>query len=432
LKKRKPQQKDEKGITAQNGVFENDFYRLRVLPDGSLALFDKETGVTLKDLLVFEDCGDAGDTYNYSPVKEDLRVLSKGGEAQVTVLDQGPVMTSVLIELTLEVPKKLVDNDTQRSEDRVQIPIKTTLHLYTGLKRIDCVTQIENQALDHRLRVLFNAGITSPYSSAETQFGTIRRMNTIPTENWKKEGWKEKPLPIYSQQRFVDLNDDKTGLAILNRGLPEYEIYDDSTIAVTLVRGVGMMGKGDLLIRPGRPSGMPVTTPDAQCSGRRVLEYAILPHSGDVDQGRVPYHAAQYAALALVVQNRICDEKLISKEKAVGLFLDIKGFTYLIQAQLKPIGNASSPLVTVNKDEILISAVKKAEVGQALVLRLYNASASAVDDVQIQFDRKIENAVLTNFAEQEIEGLVVDDESAIRFAALPGYKAKTIKVTFAD
>ena len=432
LKKKRPPREAGEGIAVQDKVFENDFYRLRILPDGSLELFNKETGVSLQDLLVFEDCGDAGDTYNYSPVKEDLRVLSKGGEAQVTILDQGPIMTSVLIEQTLDVPEKLVNDDTQRSENRVHIPIRTKLNLYTELNRIDCETEIDNQAQDHRLRVLFDAGVVHSYSCAETQFGTVQRPNTIPSENWEKEGWKEKPLPIYSQQRFVDLNDGASGLAILNRGLPEYEIYDDSTIAITLVRGVGMMGKGNLLIRPGRPSGMPVPTPDAQCLGTQVLEYAILSHSGDTDQGRVPNFAAQYDAPALVVQNRICDEKLLSKEKAVGLFLEIQGFTDQIQGQLRPIEQTGFPLLTINKEEILISAIKKAEKGPALIVRIYNASANVVEDVQLQFGKKIDHATLVNFAERDHEELLISDEKTVKVAAIPGFTARTFKITFAD
>ena len=430
LKRKALKKADNQGSVIQDNAFENEFYRLRVLPDGSLEIFDKESQATLTDLLVFEDCGDAGDTYNYSPVKEDTRVLSKGGQAQISVLEQGPIYTSILIEQILQVPERLVDDDTRRSEKRVAIPIRTTLNCYTDLKRIDCSTEIENQALDHRLRVLFNAGVVSAVSHAETQFGTIQRTNAIPTENWEKDGWKEKPLPIYSQQRFVDLTDGERGLAILNKGLPEYEIYDDSTIAITLVRGVGMMGKKDLLIRPGRPSGMSFPTPDAQCLGKRTCEFSIFPHSGDTDQGQVPCQAARFDAPALVVQNRICKEKIISKEKVIEQFLEIESFADQICAQLRPTDLGRLPLMTINREEILISAVKKAEKEPALIVRVYNASSKPVEDVQLQFGKPVASACLMNFAEKALEELPVGAENLISLPTIPGYSARTVKITF--
>ena len=431
LKKRTPRTTGRQGIAVQEDhTFENDFYRLQALPDGSLTLYDKETGTAIEDLLVFEDCGDAGDTYNYSPVREDTRVLSKGRQTRISVLEQGPVYTSVLIEQVLPVPEKLVDNDVRRSEKQVSVSIRTTLNLYTDLKRIDCRTEIENRALDHRIRVLFNAGVTSTVSNAETQFGTIQRPNTVLAENWEKAGWKEKPLPIYSQQRFVDLNDGVRGLAILNKGLPEYEIYEGTTIAITLVRGVGMMGKGGLLIRPGRPSGMSFPTPDAQCLGKRVLEYAIFPHSGDTDGGRVAAQAAQFEAPALVVQNRIHKEKLISKEKVVGQFLEIESFTDQVRGQLQPVDSLSLSLMTVNREEILISAVKKAEKELALVVRVYNAGSTQVDGVQLQFGKVIKAACLTDFSEKDKDVLSFDEDNLIILPAIPGYTAKTIKIYF--
>ena len=432
LKQKAPKKTDSQGIATRDHTFENEFYRLQVLIDGSLNLFDKETQRTLEDLLIFEDCGDAGDTYNYSPVKEDTRVVSKDGQAEISILEQGPVYTTVLIEQILQVPEKLVDNDTRRSDNRVGIPIRTTLCLYTGLKRIDCTTEIENQALDHRLRVLFNAGVTSAVSHAETQFGTIQRPNAISAENWERDDWKEKPLPIYSQQRFVDLNDGERGLAILNRGLPEYEVYDDSTIAITLVRGVGMMGKQDLLIRPGRPSGMSFPTPDAQCLGKRTCEFSIFPHVGDTDQGQVVIQAAQFGTPALVVQNRIHKEKIISKEKVIEQFLEIESFTDQISAQLQPANLNEFPLVTIDRDEVLISAVKRAETESALIVRLYNASSKPVDNTRLQLGKAVESACLTNFAEKALEELTVDEEDTITLPTIPGYSVRTVKITFSD
>ena len=88
------------------------------------------------------------------------------------------------------------------------------------------------------------APIKSAYSYAEDHFSVIRRDNTItPPENWREQNYKSIALPIYPMQKFVDINDEKVGIAILSKGLPEYEIYNDDTIALTLMRSVGIMGE---------------------------------------------------------------------------------------------------------------------------------------------------------------------------------------------
>ncbi len=104
---------------------------------------------------------------------------------------------------------------------------------------------------------------------------------------------------------------------MLNRGLTEYEIYNEDTcdIAVTLVRGVGYMGKADLAIRPGRPSGIHVETPNAQCMGEIISEYSIVTHAGTTDDGRIVRHAAAYSSPPSAVQNKLELTNIAEKHK---------------------------------------------------------------------------------------------------------------------
>src|SRR5690606_30161002 len=72
------------------------------------------------------------------------------------------------------------------------------------------------------------------------------------------------------------------GIGVLTDGLREYEIDPDDpgTLAVTLFRAVGVMGKPDLLYRPGRLSGMPLPTPEAQLPGPLRFRFALAPFAG--------------------------------------------------------------------------------------------------------------------------------------------------------
>lgn len=82
--------------------------------------------------------------------------------------------------------------------------------------------------------------------------------------NWQQEGWKEAPVPVWNMLNYVALQEGRNGMAVFSEGLREFEVIGEEkkTFAITLLRGVGLLGKEDLLLRPGRPSGikMPVLT----------------------------------------------------------------------------------------------------------------------------------------------------------------------------
>jgi alpha-mannosidase len=72
------------------------------------------------------------------------------------------------------------------------------------------------------------------------------------------------------------------GAALLASGLPEYELKLNSkgTLALTLLRCVGLLAGDDLITRPGGKGGWHNETPDAQCPGEHTFRYAFFPHEG--------------------------------------------------------------------------------------------------------------------------------------------------------
>jgi alpha-mannosidase len=76
-------------------------------------------------------------------------------------------------------------------------------------------------------------------------------------------------------------------LALLTRGLPEYEARPGDAgaeLCLTLLRAVGVISRPTGAIRT-RPlgAGPAVATPDGQCLGRHELEYALLPGADALD-----------------------------------------------------------------------------------------------------------------------------------------------------
>ena len=140
----------------------------------------------------------------------------------------------------------------------LDIHVEIRLEKNSDLVKVD--VEIENNTIEHRVRVLFKTNIPSEFSIADQQFGSIRRPTYLKeVENWRENGWNEKPRTIEPMQSFVTLKNEKNGVAVFTDCVREYQIVGDEldTIALTLFRSVPMMGKAELKDRPGRASGMP-------------------------------------------------------------------------------------------------------------------------------------------------------------------------------
>ena len=76
------------------------------------------------------------------------------------------------------------------------------------------------------------------------------------------------------------------GLAVGVDGLREYSVlHDGGTIAITLLRAVGFLSRGDLPERHGH-AGPELATPSAQCIGTRSYRYAVIPLDDQTDLTR--------------------------------------------------------------------------------------------------------------------------------------------------
>ena len=125
--------------------------------------------------------------------------------------------------------------------------------------------EFENQALDHRIRVLFPTKIKAEVHYADSIFEVAKRKNE-PEKEWQN------PCNAAHQQAFVNIHDTEGGITIANRGLNEYEVLRDgeNTIALTIHRGVRELGDWGIFM-----------TPEAQCLGHREVEFAVIVHDGE-------------------------------------------------------------------------------------------------------------------------------------------------------
>jgi mannosylglycerate hydrolase len=265
-------------------TIENEYLRIGVGTDGTISLTDLAGGRTLEGLLELVDSGDDGDSYDFSPPRDDWRISTLGQAPGIRV-ERGALRSTMKLEYELPLPADLEERG--RRQASVRLPVSVTLALNRGSQRLDVDVELDNQVCDHRLQAVFRTGLKTGTSFADQPFGVIERPGRPPElQGWREAGWTSRPLPLYPMLSFVAVSDGTTSLAVMTDGIREYEVdtEDNGTLAVTLFRSIGQMGKPDLLYRPGRLSGMAVATPDSQMPGPLSFRFAVRLFAGQAEQ----------------------------------------------------------------------------------------------------------------------------------------------------
>lgn len=258
-------------------ILENNWYAASINANGSLKIVEKESGKVFDQLGIYEDHGDIGNEYiHFTPVGE-APITTKETQADVKILMNTEFKSVVEVTQTIHIPKsanEVLDQEiadiiefkhrkAQRVEETIPMEI-TTQYTFTRASRvIEVKTTFDNQALDHRLRVLFETGIQTDSHYADSIFEVAKRANQV------DKAW-ENPCNAQHQQNFINIHNDVCGLTIANKGLNEYEVLKDQVIAVTLHRGVRELGDWGIFM-----------TPEAQCLGKQTCEFAIIVHGKD-------------------------------------------------------------------------------------------------------------------------------------------------------
>ena len=290
-------------------AIENGLLRVETLPDGTLAVTDLSSGRRLDGLHAVEDESDVGDLYTFCPGGPVRRAEPVGAR----VVRNGPVVWELLVETALP-----------------GIALSTVVRLTRALDRVELQTTVENTTGDHRLRVFFPVP-GEVAVRAESHFAVVHRPLAPPAGG---AGWIEPPAATAHTLGAVALGP----LALLTKGLPEYEAGQDG-LRLTLLRCVGTIARpAGLLTRP-QAAGPDVPTPEGQCLGTHVFEYAL----------RIDADGLSDAALVRAGQDYRTD--------------------FLVGDPFE------APLALAG--DVVFSCLKGAEDGDGLVLRLFNPSAEA-------------------------------------------------------
>jgi mannosylglycerate hydrolase len=333
-------------VTRSGTSLENEFLRLEATAEG-LLLEHKGSGRRVRARLSLEDEGDAGDEYDFSPVAGEpslaLELASFQPEEGSGRANGGLLAAALGAAGEMHLPAGL-SSDRRRREGSVPLPFRLRLSLAAGDPFVGLDLRLENRSLDHRLRLRVDTDVVSEKVAVEGHFDVLERPLALPSA----EGWFQKPSGSNHQRRFLAVGDGKRGLALFNAGLPEYAAETRPggvSLRVTLLRSVGWLSRNDLTSRP-QGAGPALPTPGAQCLGTHRFELAVMPFAGEWDDAGVPAAADRFATPPLIDATR---------------------------------GDASGEARLELPEGLLLSALKRAEAGGSLVVRLWNPGRRTVE-----------------------------------------------------
>jgi Alpha mannosidase middle domain/Glycosyl hydrolases family 38 C-terminal domain len=234
------------------------------------------------------DDGDLGDSYNYSPPRQDS-VVDTPESVTVEVTERGPVRARARITTTYVWPDH-VDGTSQARVGQHRVEIGTDVELRGDEAAVRVTTSFVNPSGDHRLRVHLPLPEPAVESHAESAFAMVTRGLTA-------EGRPDEyGLPTAPANRFVTAG----RLTVVHDGVTEYELIDIAddaahTLALTVLRSTGMLSRLGMAYRP-FPAGPLTAVEGLQMRGKTVtLRYALALDCAD------PYRLADDVLLPLEV-----------------------------------------------------------------------------------------------------------------------------------
>ena len=257
-------------LTSQRTA-ENEHIAMRVNNDGTIDVTDKATGVTYAGLLAAIDDGEIGDGWYHGPMAIDREIINNA--ADIEICENNAVRLTWRITQHLRLPASYTRGSWQeqnwgmhRSSAYVTMDIVHDVTLAVGERALKVKTRIENNAMDHRLRLRLPTGIEGKSYYASQPFCIISRATDedVTTANWKEYGIIEK-----NTTGIVAKYNERGGFAFISHyGLHECGVSGDGNMDITLFRAfcqtVGTRGE-----------------PDGELLQKMEFSYTLLPLDAD-------------------------------------------------------------------------------------------------------------------------------------------------------
>ena len=226
------------------------------------------------------------------------------------------------------------------------------ISLYAGMDRVDVTNDIDWHESHILLKTAFPLAVSSSEATFEIPYGTISRPTT------RNNSWESAKFEVPAL-RWADLGDGKQGFSLINESKYGYDAK-------------GNVLRLSLLRSPKSPD------PEAD-QGHHHFSYSLYAHSGDW-------------------------KKALTVERGYEFNYKLKAF------QVQPHTGTMPPehsYLSVDAPNLVLTAMKKTEDGDGLLLRFYEWAGSA-GDAHIAVPEGAKNARLANLMEEASDQLTLN------------------------
>jgi mannosylglycerate hydrolase len=255
-------------------TIENAYVKVTLELDGSLTLVDQKTSEIYRGMHQFYSSLDAGDSYNYSRPTHDL--LSKATLMSISKIESQGMFSRMSYQLELIQPEGLSKDRQSPSTHTVKTIIDVNILLNQNDPKCNIHLKIDQKAKDQRLRVAFPMKSIIDHSYADSAY-ELKENQCNREEQYVAAKQKEVPVAVDHSLSMIRLDDSKSSLLVIHRGLHEYQTVidrDHTQLEVTLVRSVSHLSRDDFDSRGGA-AGPNLATPDAQSIRTLDIDYAF-------------------------------------------------------------------------------------------------------------------------------------------------------------
>jgi mannosylglycerate hydrolase len=381
-------------IKTDDRTLENKFLKVTLNLDGTINIEAKELGKTFSNLNYYQDRGESGDYWISRSPDFDQAFSSLGCKAKIWTEFSGPLIATLVSEVELAIPLRLIRSEMRRSSDLKDIKIRTYVSLKANSRQVDVKVQFENVCHDHCLRVMFPTGISEATHVDSGGHFTVDRRPIKPQGPASDAYWPD--MATLPTNNFIDVSDGRIGFAVIHNGFSEYEVAQNSqrTMAITLLKAVPTWICTESRIGSSYPS-----QNAGQCLVPFEYSYAIRPHSGLWYDSNIFNEADEFNVPINLIQTNKHNGFLPSSQHS---------FFSIINSLIR------------------FSCLKYSYKEKSYILRLFNPTAD-LQESEISFDMNIESVWEVDFNENRSREIVLINSSTFQIRLKP-YKICTYEI----
>lgn len=370
-------QQNNKNLIVKDNYLENDYYQVKIDANGDISsIFDKGINKEILEKSIQLEFGD-----NFPDTKPAWRIYWKDIIKPARSVVKNPLSVKIIENGPLRVAIEVVrSNEGSIFKQRIQ------LSAGADGSRVETLNQIDWKTRGTLLKAAFHFTANAPEATYNLGLGTIKRGNRI-----------EKQYEV-SHHSWFDLTDksEDYGVSVLTGAKYGSDKVDDNTLRLTLIHGPDTKESVQEVLDDGTMSEM-----RWQDWGRHEIKYAIASHKADWRQAKTQWEAMRFEQRPAAFE--------VPKHK----------------------GNVSSfSMMKINNNQVNIQALKMAEDGSGVVVRLQELNGQAIKDVKLTSALPILIADVLDGVERPLNKILSIKKGFLSLNFEPN-ELKTIRLKFA-